>query len=438
MIDQHTTQIRANERTLFWSMVKRGQLEEHSKNIEQAMAIWKETLELVQASVLQCRQAVVDEIEKKDASGGTRMDLQKSEPGNDEAPEEKEEDDEKKLRVAGAKTRLKALLEVEHACYYWLGTGRGSFFFLSEHVSGWILTVTPAGYYQLGEKANAEKAELGEGEAKGNGDAEQPGPQPDDSRRDKKTGGYKEKEAEYYDLAKKVRLELTHESRTRALKFISAISKKKEEQLFVEVPDIDPPEEGAGGIESRPILDAVEELADVLNNQVILFDEWRERLIAHLLEPLVDQDDDVELEGNELEVSAEKQEESYAYMSALRALLADREESFTEVHNSLIEQDMQTALAQPQKIHPDLFPQLFAEVKKNNPLDGHKSMKHLLNQLRMLINDLRQSEEAGNKRAQLERAVAEMEHKRLQKMATVQTKALSDSYRYVSREIQPS
>ena len=115
MIDQHTVQIRANERTLFWSMLKRGQLEEHSKNTEKAMAIWQETLKLVQASVLQCRQTVADEIEKtKDSAAGN----------NDEAPEDKEEEEEKKLRVAGAKTRLKALLEVEHACYYWLGTGR--------------------------------------------------------------------------------------------------------------------------------------------------------------------------------------------------------------------------------------------------------------------------------------------------------------------------
>ena len=119
MIDQHTVQIRANERTLFWSMLKRGQLEEHSKNIEQAMAIWQETLKLVQASVLQCRQTAADEIEKtKDSAAGTR------ELNNDEAPEDREEEEEKKLRVAGAKTRLKALLEVEHACYYWLGTGR--------------------------------------------------------------------------------------------------------------------------------------------------------------------------------------------------------------------------------------------------------------------------------------------------------------------------
>ena len=280
----------------------------------------------------------------------------------------------------------------------------------------------------MGEKAEAGGPEAGT-------ESGAAGPQPDDPRRDKKIEEYKEKEAEYYDLAKKVRLELTHESRTKALRFISAINKKKEEQLFAEVPDIDPPKEGAGGIESQPILDGVGELADVLNNQVILFDEWREKLIAHLLEPLVDQDDDMELEGNELEVSAEKQEESYAYMSALRALLADREESLTEVHNLLIEQDMQTALAQPQKIHPDLFPQLFAEVKKNNPADGHKSMRHLLNQLRVLINDLRQSEESGSKRAQLERAVAEMEYKRLQKMMAVQTKAFNDSYRCVQADL---
>lgn len=274
------------------------------------------------------------------------------------------------------------------------------------------------GFYQLREKAERK-----------NGVVEQL-EQSKAPNQDKTIEEYKEKESEYYALAKKLRLELIHETRTRALTFISTFNNKKEVQSFAEVPDIDPPE-GAGGIESQTILNNIVNLAGMLNEQVILFDEWREKLIGLLVEKLVDQDDEEELQGNEVEVSVEKQEESYAYMSAIRALLADREESLTEIHNLLIEQDTAAALQRPNKIHSQLFTQLIAHKERVNPLHGHKSMKRLLNEFRTLINDLKQAEEGGSKRVQLERDVAEQEYKKLQKMMAIQTKALSDSFKYV-------
>ncbi|KAF8245340.1 hypothetical protein K440DRAFT_555895 [Wilcoxina mikolae CBS 423.85] len=403
MIDQHMIQMRTNERSLFWSMVKRGQIHEDSKNIEKAMTVWQEVLKLVQASVAECRQSLADEIKKaKESDKESQKDPKgKSKPKDDDV---EDEDEKTSSRVAAARSRLKGFLEIEHACYYWLGTG----------------------FYQLREKAEAK-----------DGAAEQPENQPKAPNPDKTIEEYKEKESEYYALAKKLRLELMHETRTRALTFISAFNKKKEDQSFAEVPDIDPPE-GAGGIECQTILDNIVNLADVLNEQANLFDEWREKLISLLVEKLVDQDDDEELQGNEVEVSVERQEESYAYMTAIRALLADREESLTEIHNLLIEQDQATALQRPSKIHSQLFTQLIANKDRVNPLHGHtlhghKSMKRLLNELRMLVNDLKQAEEGGSKRAQLERAVAEQEYKKLQKMMAIQTKALSDSFKEVEQ-----
>jgi E3 ubiquitin-protein ligase SHPRH len=221
---------------------------------------------------------------------------------------------------------------------------------------------------------------------------------------------------------------MMNETRSNALRVMNRLSEKKETQSFVEVPDFNPPGEQSGGIESQTILNNIATLADALNNQVMLFDEWREILIGLSLEPLVD-DDSEEIKGDELEVSVEKQEEGYAYMSAIRALLADREEALTEVHNMLIEQDTRTAMNRPSKIHLSLFTELMAAKDKVNPLNEYKSMKCLMNDLRMLISSFKSAEEDGSKRAQLERALAESEYKRLQNIVTIQTKAVHDSFR---------
>jgi E3 ubiquitin-protein ligase SHPRH len=402
MIEQHMVQMRADERTLFQSMIKRGQLYEATGKIDQAMVAWEEALEMVQVSVTECRKALAEEIElvtrtrresKKDSTWKAKA---ADEYSGDESIESDDQPEKKSQRVGTARNRLKNALELEHACYFWLGTA----------------------YYQLQEKAE---------EKKDANDEKQSSSAPDQG----KTVEYKRKESEYYDLAKKLRLELMQESRKKALAYISEFQRKKERQDFAVVPDITPPEEGAGGIESQRILDAIGELADVLNEQVIMFDEFREKLVALILEPLVDQDDDKELEGNEIEVSVEKQEESYAYMSVLRALLADREQALNDAQNLLIQQDTQAAMQRPSKMHKTLFLQLIALKNKVNPvLGGHKSMRRLLNDLRSLISNLRQTEEGGSGRARLERAVAEQEYKELQKMQAIQIKATQDSFKY--------
>jgi E3 ubiquitin-protein ligase SHPRH len=123
MIDQHVIQMQTNERSLFWSMVKRGQLHEDSKNIEEAMNVWQETLKLVQASVTECRQSVADELKKaKESDKESQKDPKgKSKPKDDDV---EDEDEKTSGRVTGARARLKAVLEIEHACNYWLGTGK--------------------------------------------------------------------------------------------------------------------------------------------------------------------------------------------------------------------------------------------------------------------------------------------------------------------------
>lgn len=390
MIEQLGVQMRADERALFGSMIKRGQVYEHRGGIEDAMEAWRNALIRTKASVSECREALTCEIEKaKDATnvpaGNVKAKYTDSDPEGDEPEDEEDVMAEKKSgRVTAARNKLKSFLELEHACYFWLGTG----------------------YFQLRERSLGEDKE------------------------EEVLKGYKKEEEDHYEFARKLRLELMSETRAKATRYISTIEKKKQDDYLVEVPDIDPPEEGSGGIETQTILDGIIELAGVLNEQVIVFDDWRSKLVDLLQEPLVDSEGDKELRGDEVEVSVERQEESYAYMSALRALLADREQSLTEVQNTLIQKDTEIALHRPGKIHTSLFTKLIAEKSRVDPLDGHKSMKRMLSELRTLINNLKQSEEGGGNRVALERGIAEGEYKKLQKMMIAQTKACENAFKY--------
>ncbi|KAA8905574.1 SNF2 family N-terminal domain-containing protein [Sphaerosporella brunnea] len=405
MIEQHMVQMRTDERALYQAIIKRGQVYEAQGKVESAMDAWNEALQLVQVSVAECRKAVQEELErcqedpKRDLKGKSKVsdDVETQDEGDGQRQPGKKSQTQQ--RVGIARNRLKSFLELEHACYFWLATA----------------------YFQLKEKEEKKASKTTEAS---DGGSETPGR--------KLIEEYGAKETAYYDQAKKLRLELMQESRKKALAYITEFENKKERQAFVEVPDIIPPDERTGGIESQPILNSITELVNALNEQVILFDEFRENLVALLLEPLVDQDDGKELGGNEVEVSVEKQEESYAYMSALRALLADREQALMDTVNLLIQQDTRTALERPSKVHSDVFSRLIAEKDKANPIAiGHESLRSLLNRLKSLISNLKQQEDSGSQRAGLERQIAEKEFKKLQTHQVAQVKAVQDSFKEV-------
>jgi E3 ubiquitin-protein ligase SHPRH len=405
MIEQHMVQLRTDERALYQSIIKRGQVHEINGDIEKAMLAWQEALDLVKASVAECRKALAEEIKIAKESKEDPKAKAKATDEYEESDDEENQPEKKYQRVGAARNRLRTCLELEHACYFWLGTG----------------------YFQLREKEEKKGEKKKSKGKKKNDDQDPEGPDQE------KIAEYEAKETEYYELAKKVRLEMMQETRKKALAHISEFQRKKERQAFVSVPDIIPPEEGAGGIESQTILDAIRELADVLNEQVVVYDEFREKLIGLLLEPLVDGEEEKELAGNEIEVSVEKQEESYAYMSVIRALLADRDQALTGRINSLIQRDMQTALARPSKVHNVLFRELMGLKDKANPLlaGNNKNLRLLMNDLKALIANLKQEEERGSQRARLERGTAELEFNKLQKMQAAQNKCIQDSFKYV-------
>lgn len=124
MIDIHENNIRNDERSLFESMIRRGQLHEHLKNFESALGVWKSTLGEVQDIIKECRATLAQEImaqPKESQVEGKTKDL---DPFIEENDSDKDEDEEdvRVGRIGTLKNRLRSFLDVEHSCLFWIGT----------------------------------------------------------------------------------------------------------------------------------------------------------------------------------------------------------------------------------------------------------------------------------------------------------------------------
>lgn len=106
--------------------------------------------------------------------------------------------------------------------------------------------------------------------------------------------------------------------RRKAHKLINSISHKAKEQAFTEVPEITAVDQ-TGGLESRSLNEKLETLANTLNNQADKLDEWRESMIQLLMQPLVDEDEGVEIHGDEYDDSMKNQDDCQCPTQALRA-----------------------------------------------------------------------------------------------------------------------
>jgi E3 ubiquitin-protein ligase SHPRH len=88
----------------------------------------------------------------------------------------------------------------------------------------------------------------------------------------------------------------------------------------VEIPEF-PSRPRGGGIESRRIVEQLYDLGVALDSQANVIDEWREQTIQLLVMPLVDEDDGVDLTGDEYEESTKIQDEIMVYVQVSRQTL---------------------------------------------------------------------------------------------------------------------
>ncbi len=198
-------------------------------------------------------------------------------------------------------------------------------------------------------------------------------------------------------------------------------------QSFADIPELKALDHR--GIESRSIGDAFDNLCAVLDAQANQLDDWREAVIQLLLRPLVDEDKDVEITGEEYEESTKLQEEMEVYVEVLRAAVADRLAALSGQRNALVEHNAKNLIRMAEDgdgPFPERLLELFKirDAIKPPMVEGEPltSLKGVISELRALSVKLRHDATAGSGRAATELALVMNQLQLAQKELTEQTK----------------
>ncbi len=381
MIEQNESGIRATEKTYLISKIQRGQILERAGRSETALELWLQALTESKAIVAECRAAV------------TRSSDQVQAPSDEEvAPPDVDSDsdqgnyvvdkEQKAGRTGAHRQRLRAALELEHVCTFFVASA----------------------YYQLKSKEEVT--------------------QPPYSGRFHEL---EKAEEEAYERAKLIRKEMLAEVLRKVEWRMGKLRTKTQGQAYTEIFEI-ASDYAEGGIESRTIFEKLEMLGDTLNDQANQIDKWREKLIQLLSKPLVDAEDEIELQGDEYEESTKQQEEVYVYIEALRAIVADRQGALSGEINRLTEHEVAFALARARDgegHNPKLLISVLAQRAQLRPDGSLGSLRGLLGDLRTLAAELHLKAEGGSTRASAELSLVEKGIRKVQQITNEQKKSAS-------------
>ena len=232
-------------------------------------------------------------------------------------------------------------------------------------------------------------------------------------------------ETETYERAKTLRTEMLRETQSRADGLMAGIRDQAKDQKFVVIPNCKSLD-FSGGIESRNVLHKLDDLSQALNAQAEMLDDIREEMVELLLLPLVDQEEE-ELQGNEYETSTKQQDDVYAYMAVVRAMVADRRDALTGQENTLIKSETATSLQLAIKGEghaPELMKSLLLQRQNLKPLPQMGSIRGILSELRALKTTLRAKEENGSTRASAELTIINGALQKIQSDSTKHTKVV--------------
>ncbi|KAM7197011.1 putative ATP-dependent helicase IRC20 [Naviculisporaceae sp. PSN 640] len=379
MLDQVDSTLKSDQRALLLWKLTRGQILAGQKRVKEALALWEEIRQKSTEIVNECRKQLDLELAeaKKSASGKPQM------QGLDAAAAHNtdDKDDFNSPRLSEARRKLRSALEIQHKAVFFCAN---AYFTIKSDEQ---LTAPESEEFKALEKL----------------------------------------EVEHYDRAKEIRKEILHETAGKAKKLMDQLVNKAAQQLFVVIPEsqvISP-----SGIESRRIVEALEQIAADLNEQANQLDDWREHVIQLLMKDLVDEDKD-ETTGEEYEESTKQQEELEVYLKVLRAAIADRNAVISGQKNSLKEHEVKVALGQATQGEgqaPEIFLELYkirmAIQPKFSEFDPLTSLRGVVSELRGLSVKLRHDAAAGNTRASAEWTIVEQLLKLTQAHQSEQLKA---------------
>ncbi|PGG99302.1 hypothetical protein AJ79_08569 [Helicocarpus griseus UAMH5409] len=357
MIDQNEGRIRAEERTLLLSQIRRGQLLENASKPQEALELWQAALTLAESNVRDSRIQIDNERKRQHSA----------EPNGVQGLTEDEEDidgkDEKGTGLGSHRHRLRSALEIEHICKFFIANA----------------------FYQI--KTNTELTK----------------PDSDEFYSLEKLEG------QNYEAAKYIRKEMLAEISRRVSRSIEKVQAKVDDDSFVKVPEMSPNLD-ISGMESRRLLDKLGDFCEAMNKLTDQYLEWRKHMVKLLLQSLIDEEDDAKLEGDEYESSTKHQDEMYVYMEALRAIFADYHDAITGQTNALIASEVKRGLEQAQ-IGEGPSPELYIALMKTrkNLIIPHElgSLRGILTEMRSLKVSVEWQEARGSSRAHAELGIIE-------------------------------
>jgi E3 ubiquitin-protein ligase SHPRH len=381
MIEQNDVEVRAEQRALLLSRIRRGQLQENAKETKSAMALWQSAYEESAQIAYECRAEY--DVARADWQNGKET-KEESDTDEEDALDEKSGG----TRLTTCRQKLRAALEIKHICIFFLANG----------------------YFQL--KSDEDEV------------------QPDSIEFTQ----LEKQEEEAYEAAKSIRGELLAEVLKRANRFMDSVKKDAKKGL-VQLPEIGFDLEHSG-IESRKVFDKLHHFCEALNNQAEQYRKLRQRMVEFLSESLIDADEGVELKGDEYESSTKHQDEMYAYMEMLRALFADRADAVSGQENILIKHEMKMlrrAAKEGEGPAPELMIKLLAERSQHRIPSELGSLRGIVSEVRQLVTSLQWQEGGGSTRARAELGIAENLLQHCQKLVTAQAKAVSSLEQEVGR-----
>lgn len=430
MIEQNQSAQRAEERNLFQSQVRRGQILEHANQPQRALDIWLEVVKEVKELVADSRNQLKTAIQQTKDSAAKAQDTE-----------------DVASKTVTQSNRLRNALELEHMCVFFIANG----YFQLKEQEMLRQTNIPSSLESDPTKADtAVNAQSQSPNGKSNRvegnqisveegsslDKDHDNPQTLSSTESLHQKAKSEKymelerlEETMYERAKLLRKEILSEAQAKA--DIPTQEIKDSLKSFTQIPIVHTISE-RGGLEFRPIGEKIKAITILLEEQRQQLEEWRKKTAELLTVPLVDETEselqaDAEIVGKEYETSTKQQEECYVYVDALRALVSDRHDTLTGQRNLLVDHEMTRAFkdAREGRGHaPLLLQELLKQRQKLKSSEETDSIRGLLTKLRELKTDLRGAVERHSTRAASETIVINKALFALQNISTEQSKIM--------------
>ncbi|KAF2206013.1 hypothetical protein GQ43DRAFT_459419 [Delitschia confertaspora ATCC 74209] len=370
MIDQNDTLLKSEAREFISAQLVSGHIIANAKNIERrtesALTLYQEALKGIMGYIKRFQNELRDECSK--IGYVLEKNYEQSDDGDTNA--------QNSGRILTIRKALRSFQELEHICRFSIGTC----------------------YFQIKSNETSTK------------------PDSEDFHWLDKL------ENDWYEQAKAIRRQLLKEPYSKAQYLMSKI---QSQQSLTKLPRVDYLKD-RGGIENRKILEAIDDISDLLNAQATQLEQWREKVVSILRMPLVDQDEGKDITGDEYEDSTKAQDELYIYIMALRTIVADRNHTLNGSEDPLIDHEMRAAGTQARegKGHaPELVLKVAAVRRDLKPKPLQNSLKGIISAVRSLVTSLHWQADGGNQRARSEALIVEKQLAEIQKIAIAQTKA---------------